>query len=46
MRILRWLGFACLGVVLLLMIAVAALQTAAGRRVARSRGAALLAFAA
>jgi len=42
-RILRWLGFACLGVALLLMIAVAALQTAAGRRFALSRVAALLA---
>jgi len=42
-RILRWLGFACLGVVLLLMIGVAALQTAAGRRLALSRVTALLA---
>jgi uncharacterized protein involved in outer membrane biogenesis len=42
-RILRWLGFACLGVALLLMIAVAALQTAAGRRFALSRVTALLA---
>jgi len=42
-RVLKWLGLACVGLVLLLLIGIAALQSAAGRRFVLSRVAALLA---